>query len=490
MKRKLIENSLIYSGLQVLQGGVGFLLLPIYVRFLTPEDYGIVSVISSVVAFLGVFYLLGLNGAVYRYYFDFKDDPEQMKRFWGTVITFLLTLSFIFTLILLFFGKFIFHLFLGNIEYYPYMFFGIIGAAFMPLFTIYQYLLQAQHEGRKYGIFRFSNFLVLSTLTIAFIVIFKLKAMGPILAVTLTSGLFFIITLWNMRGKIIFGIDAKCLKKSLSYSLPIVPHTLTGWAAGLLDRLLINRFVSTAAAGIYNVGYLFGGIQGFINSAVNQAYTPWFFEEMKRNQTVKVKKFFILAMTLYITLALWVTVFAKEALWIIAKGDFRESWKVVGLLSFGNFFGGYYFFLANQLFFSEKGIRFVPVATVSAAVFGFLLNLILIQKYGMMGAAITMFFTNLITTFLVGMFAQRIQPVDWDHLFIIRLVLINGAACIFAQYLSLVPMLSFSATFAMKTLVVMVCTYINFRMCTERVGDSDILKKIFELVKAKYSLAS
>jgi len=200
MKKKLIENSLIYSGLQVLQGGIGFLLLPIYVRFLTPEDYGIVSVISSVVAFLGVFYLLGLNGAVYRYYFDFKNDQEQMKRFWGTVITFLLALSLIFTLILLFFGKFIFRLFLGNIEFYPYMFFGIIGIAFVPLFTIYQYLLQAQHEGKKYGILRFSNFLVLSILTIAFIVIFKLKAMGPILAVTLTSVLFFIITLWNMRG--------------------------------------------------------------------------------------------------------------------------------------------------------------------------------------------------------------------------------------------------------------------------------------------------
>jgi len=262
---------------------------------------------------------------------------------------------------------------------------------------------------------------------------------------------------------------------------------LTGWASGLLDRLLINRFVSTAAAGIYNVGYLFGGIQGFINSAINQAYTPWFFEEMKKNQTDKIKKFFILAMTLYICLALWVTVFAKEALWIIAKGDFRESWKVVGLLSFGNFFGGYYFFLANQLFFSERGTRFVPLATLSAAVFGFLLNLILIQKYGMMGAAITMFFTNLITTFLIGMFAQRIQPVDWDHLLILKLFIINAAACIFIQYISSVPMLLLGPALMMKVLTVLICTFINFRLCNARVGDLGILKKIFESIKSKYS---
>ncbi|MDO8662393.1 MAG: oligosaccharide flippase family protein [Candidatus Omnitrophota bacterium] len=470
MKKKLIENTLIYSGLQVLQGGALFLLLPIYTRFLTPDDYGIVSVINAMAVFLGVFYLMGLNGAAYRYYFDFKDNQEELKRFLGTIVTFLLGLSLAFTLILLFFGRFILHPFLGNIKYYPYMFFGILGAAFVPLFTIYQSLQQAHHHGRKFGIIKLLNFIVLSLLTVVFIVIFKLKAMGPILAVTLTSVLFFSFALWDMRGRLIFGIDLKYLKKSLAYSLPIIPHSLTGWLAGLVDRLLINKFVSTAAVGIYNIGYLFGGILGFVNCAINQAYGPWFYEEMKKNQTAKVKKFFILAMTLYITLALWVTIFAKEALWIMTKGDFRESWKVVGLLSFGNFFGGYYYFLANQLFFSEKGTRYIAIATISAALLGFLLNLILIQRYGIMGAALAMFFTNLITTLLVGLFAQRLQPVDWDHLLIIKLVLINGAACIFTQFVLLLFALSLGTALTIKVLTVLICTFVNYRLCTNRAG--------------------
>lgn len=486
MKKKLIENSLIYSGLQVLQGGIGFLLLPVYTRFLTPYDYGIVSVISAMAAFLGVFYLMGLNGAAYRYYFDFKDDQEELKRFWGTIITFLLVLSLLFTLILLLFGQFILHPFLGNIKYYPFMLLGIIGAAFMPLFTIYQSLQQAQHYGRKFGIVRLSNFIILSLFTIIFIVVFKLKATGAILAVTLTSALFFVFTLWEMRGKFVFGIDAKYLKRSLLYSLPIIPHSLTGWVVGSLDRLLINKFVSTAAVGIYNIGYLFGGMLGFVNCAINQAYAPWFYEEMKKNQTAKVKKFFILAMTLYITLALWVTLFAKEILWIMAKGDFRESWKVVGLLSFGNFFGGYYYFLVNQLFYSEKGIRFVPVATVSAALFGFLLNLALIQKYGMMGAAITMLSVNIITTLFIGWLAQRIQPVDWDHGLIIKLVLINGPLCIFSYYFSLLPAISMGSVLAMKILMVFIGTFINYRLCRGRVGNLGV----FQELSGKYSFIS
>lgn len=489
MKKKLIENSLIYSGLQVLQGGVGFLLLPIYTRFLTPYDYGVVSVINALTALLGVFYLMGLNGAAYRYYFDFREKPEELKRFWGTVITFLLAFSFILTLILLFFGQSILHPFLGNIEYYPYMWIGIIGAAFVPLFTIYQSLQQAQHHGRKFGVVKLSNFIVLSVLTVIFIIVFKLKATGVILAAGLTSVLFFVFVLWDMRKQFNFSIDAKYLKKSLFYSLPIVPHSLTGWLSGWVDRLLINRFVSTAAVGIYNVGYLFGGVLGFVNTAINQAYGPWFYEEMKKNQTVKVKKFFILAMALYITLALWISMFAKEALWAMTKGDFRESWKVVGLLSFGNIFGGYYYFLANQLFFSERGTRYIALATISAALFGFLLNLILIQRYGMMGAAITMFITSILTVLFVGWFAQRIQPVDWDHLFVIKLFLINGLASIFTYYISVVSALSLIWVLIMKISIVLVCTYVNFYFCQKKIGDSEFLSKIFGLIKVQYSFS-
>ncbi|MDD5356502.1 MAG: oligosaccharide flippase family protein, partial [Candidatus Omnitrophica bacterium] len=274
MKSKLIENSLIYSGLQVLQKSVGLVLLPLYTHYLTPVDYGVVSVINSVAAFLGVFFLLGLNGAAYRYYFDFKDDQVKLNEFLSTIISFLFIISVFFTALLLFSGKYLLSPVLGTVPYYPYMFLGIIGAAFVPFNTIYQSLLQAQHRGRKYGLVYAASFVAIIIFTILFVVVLKLRAIGPILAVTCSSGMFFIYTLWDMRRQFSFGLNFSYLKKSLIYSLPLIPNTLTNWSTGLLDRLLINRFVSTAAAGIYNVGYLFGGIQNFINLAVNQAYMP------------------------------------------------------------------------------------------------------------------------------------------------------------------------------------------------------------------------
>lgn len=484
MKEKLIENSLIYSGLQVLQKSVGLILLPLYTRFLTVDDYGVVAVINSVAAFLGVFYLLSLNGAACRLYFDFKDEQDKLNEFLSTILTFLLALSLVFTLILLLSGPSLLKPFLGSVKYYPYMLWAVIGAAFVPFNTIYQSLLQTQHRGRKFGLVYFFSFMAIVLLTIVFVVILKLGALGPILAVTCSSGIFFIYTFWDMRKQFRLVINLAYLKKSLVYSLPLVPNMLTTWSNGWLDRLLINRFVSTAATGIYNVGYLFGGIQSFVNLAVNQAYLPWFFEEMKIKRTDKVKKFFIIAMTVYITVVLWVTVFAKEGLWLLAKGDFRNGWKVVGLLSFGNFFIGYYYFLVNQLFFSEKGTRYVPLATVGAALFGLLLNFILIKQYGMFGAAITMLITNIITTCFVGWFAQRVEPIDWDHAYVIKLVIINALLCVAGYFVSVID-LPFLQEGTIKSGAVLAGTYVNYRLCRQKAGELGLLRRLAVILKTK-----
>jgi O-antigen/teichoic acid export membrane protein len=75
----LVKNSSWYLIGNFTSTFLGVLLLPLYTRFLTPSDYGIIAIAASVTGFLAAFYHLGLLAAYGRFYFEYKDDPEELN---------------------------------------------------------------------------------------------------------------------------------------------------------------------------------------------------------------------------------------------------------------------------------------------------------------------------------------------------------------------------------------------------------------------------
>ena len=73
--------------------------MPIFTRFLTPADYGILSYTNSVISFIYIFCTLSLNSYVLRFYFDCKDEIEQRKML-GNIFCFIALVN-IFVLVLL-----------------------------------------------------------------------------------------------------------------------------------------------------------------------------------------------------------------------------------------------------------------------------------------------------------------------------------------------------------------------------------------------------
>ena len=54
---RILRNSGLYSFVSFLQKGAAFFLLPVYTAYLTPEDYGTLSVIQALVSFFSIFLL-------------------------------------------------------------------------------------------------------------------------------------------------------------------------------------------------------------------------------------------------------------------------------------------------------------------------------------------------------------------------------------------------------------------------------------------------
>jgi len=78
----VIKNTTIYLGVSVFQSLMSFLLLPVFTFFLTKTEFGLASVINSVAGLLGLLFVFGTQSVISRLYFEYKDDPEKLKRFY------------------------------------------------------------------------------------------------------------------------------------------------------------------------------------------------------------------------------------------------------------------------------------------------------------------------------------------------------------------------------------------------------------------------
>lgn len=424
--KKVIKNSGIYGVVSVLQKAIGFFLLPLYTAYLTTADYGTVSVVTSLTSFYSIFFTLSLDGAITRFYYDYKDDKEKLKEFWGSIYVFILVNSIIWGSALIIFHKFLLNPFAKGINFMPYLLIGVITILLSPTYNIFQGSLQARQVGMKYGLNNLIYFVINLVLTILLVVNFKMKAVGVLTATLITNAIFFIYSFFDFLPDIKFKINFKYLKDSLKYSLPILPHSLSGWFLSMLDRIFLNNMKSTSVAGVYNIGFQFGNIINIFTTAVNQAYVPWFFENMKSGKEGrnKVVKFAENAVVIYCLCAICLSFFGKDVLKIMVSKDYTGGWMVIPFLSFAYVFNGIYYFFVNPLFYNKKGTKYIAVGTFAAAILNTILNYVLVPKFSMIGSSLASLLSMATASLLMLGISNKIENVHfkWLRMYAIAVV--------------------------------------------------------------------
>jgi len=90
--RNLTTGVAIYGAGDAAISVVNFLLLPLYVRYLTPSDYGALLILISIETFAKLINRWGLDGAFMRYYLD-RDEGLPRRTFTSTIVVFLVVLD-------------------------------------------------------------------------------------------------------------------------------------------------------------------------------------------------------------------------------------------------------------------------------------------------------------------------------------------------------------------------------------------------------------
>lgn len=406
----ILKNSLTYTFFNVLQKAISFFLLPLYTIYLTPSDYGIINVLTSAAALLTFFYTFSIQAASARFHYKYSKNTTLVKKIWGSNLLFIIINSIIWCVLSVLFYKYtIIYLIGEEIDFYPYVIICLINCAIAPIFQYYQVYLQTTQKSKHFALNSFINFVITVFLNITFVVFFKMEALGILYAMLITTILFALYSLWYLKKEVIIIWSGKILKKSLSYSIPLLPHTLSGWLNGMLDRIFINRLINLSSVGLYSISYQFGFLINIIAFGVNQAYSPWFF---KNHNTIegkeKIRIISDLCFIIICCIGFFIAIFSKEVLFFMTDVKYHSAWPVIIILVYANLFDTLYYLYVATLFLDKTKI--LSIISISISLVNCIINYYFISCFGYIGAAYSYLLTQAVLSYIVYILARKIRP--------------------------------------------------------------------------------
>ena len=350
-----------------MQKAVSVISTPIFTRLLTTQQYGeynvfqswmgIITVIVTLNLFLGVF----LQGLV-------KFEHEA-KVYASSMQGLTLALCSFWTVIYFIFHDFFNQLFELNTVQMSFMLIMIWTTA------VFQFWSAEQRVNNKYRLLVGLTILVMIAQPAIGVVLVQLsdaayKATARIMGMVIVNiaaytWCFFV---QMKRGKKFFS--KKYWLYALKFNLPLVPHYLSQTLLYGSDRIMISRYVSESAAGIYSLAYSVAVIMTMFNTAITQTMGPWMYRKIKERKPQDIAPIVYSAMLIIAAANLTLIMLAPEAISIFAPPEYSDAKWVIPPVALSVFFMFMYDMFASFQFYFEKS-WFI----MAASVFGAALNI-------------------------------------------------------------------------------------------------------------------
>ncbi len=392
-KKRVLQNSVIYTFSNMLLKTFSFFLLPLYTSYLTTKDYGITGLVGSFTSVAGYIIAFSLFSAVVKFYTEFQDDPVKVKRLFGTLFIFVFLSGCVFSFLFFLLKNVLMNVFFRGIDYFPTIFIALLGLTFNGSYTIYTSILQALQRAKKFAITSIAFFFAQLLLNILFVVVIKMGANGVLLASAITYASFMIYAILDLRaaGIIIFCIDSRILITTLKYSIPIIPHNLASTIAQLISKIFLNTNFKLSSVGLFNLGTQFGAIADMIQSSVYSAFMPWLYRQLKENNESRGNQIVSLSNCLlfvYGICFLGLSFFSQELILIFSNINYYKAWTVVPLIVISYVIKTPYYFYIGVLFYYVDLSKKIFWATCSSALVNIALSAILIPRLDMYGSVL------------------------------------------------------------------------------------------------------
>lgn len=412
----LIKHYAIYLAGIVLVNASGFFLIPIYTRYLSTHEFGILEVINVSVEVSSIIFSAGIGMACLSLYSK-EQVIHKKNRIVSTAIIDMLLLAIVgMTVFLRVSDRISESLFQGSANLYLFRLAGLLMLCQLSLSVPMAYI-QARMDSKLYVSVASSQCIISIAINIMLIVFLKMGVEGILLGNLITSfGFASCLTTYSLFKTGSYH-DFTVSRRLLSFGLPFIPGGLFQFVLHSADRYFIQKLLDSSSLGIYSIGYKIGTLVSiFLLGPFLRIWGPYMFKLDRESARDEVfGKYFLYLITAYCLVALPVALFAREIIQILTGPDYWPGYKVVPYVLVAHLFWTTAAFFDSGFYITERTI-YKPFIMGTAAALIFLLYWKMIPAYGMLGGAYATMICFGVFSLLTYLVSNRIYPIRYPLL--------------------------------------------------------------------------
>jgi O-antigen/teichoic acid export membrane protein len=366
-------------------------------RYLGPENYGI---INYALAFSGLFAFissLGVNAILTR---ELVKTPEKSRQLLGTSFILKLIGGFI-ALILVTIAAFIWEdSSLNRILIIVFSFSFIFQS-----FNVISSFFSARVESRYNSLVQVISILISAVLKVIFI----FSGLGLVylififMADSIWQALLFQYNYRRQGFKISeWYFDKKLARKIWSGSKLLMLSAAAGYIIYRIDQVMIGNMINEVAVGMYAVAIKCVEVWYFIPAIITSSLLPAIINARKTDERIyrsRLKILYKLMLFLSLLIAIFTTIFARPLLIFIFGGQYQASVLILQIYVWSSL-GLFLSMAMSQALLTENKLKTIFFSNLGAMVVNVVLNVFLIARLGIIGAA----WATLITYSLLPLF--------------------------------------------------------------------------------------
>ncbi|WP_205500548.1 lipopolysaccharide biosynthesis protein [Rufibacter psychrotolerans] len=437
--KKLLGQTAAYGLSSIVGRALNYLLVPLYTGVFAREEYGVVTKLYAIVAFLNIVYTFGMETAFFR----FANKPGVDRReLYRKVQTLLVMSSLLLTLGIVLYAAPIAAA-LGYAGKEEYIIWLAITMAVDAVSAIPFARLRLENQAIRFAVIRLTNIFLVIGGNLFFLLFCRhvyqgkyLEALRPFISaiydpelgvgyiflVNMVANLLFIPMLWREFADFRFRLRLREMWPMMVYAFPILVMGLAGATNEMLSRIMLEHWLpegfypgvtNEQALGVFGATYKLAIMMSLMIQAFRYSAEPFFFSQSQEKNSpatfaVVMRWFVIVCALAYLGISANLDLFQ----YFLGQEAYRTGLEIVPVLLLAYLFNGVYYNLTVWFKLTDR-TYYGTYITIFGALVTVVANYLLIPVMGYMGSAIAAFLCYFAMSVVCYALGQKFFPVPY-----------------------------------------------------------------------------